>query len=191
MMRRLFPLALLLLLPACSYVGNPFAGIGSFFGDTVSYNTKPNSPRDVAPNMQRVRGEDVTTEPLLTEEGNVWPGPLPPAKTLSDLEHEANGTTEPEPTMRPRGSSTPPQGVPAAPPGVVSPTPRNQPVGNPSAQNRTYQTPTGPAIGNRGPNGVETVTTPNGSSGIVQRNANGSSTITNGDGSTVSVPPSR
>jgi hypothetical protein len=40
--------------------------------------------------MQRVMGNEVTVPPLLTEPGDVWPGPIPPEPTLSDIEREQN-----------------------------------------------------------------------------------------------------
>ena len=37
-------------------------------------------------NMRRVMGEQVETPPLTPEPGDIWPGPMPPAPTLQDLE---------------------------------------------------------------------------------------------------------
>lgn len=161
----------LVLLAGCDYVGNPGAGFGGFMGDTVSFQTNPNMPVGNAPNMERVMGRPSDTPPLLPEPGNVWPGPLPPAKTLSDLQREA-GT---------------PIDVGAGMAGVHGPAPIPARV-VPSQRPRVIATPDGPATTAVGGNGVETYTLPNGTQGLVMPNGDGSLTLIGADGSTMTVP---
>jgi hypothetical protein len=161
----------LLLLAGCDYVGNPGAGFGGFMGDTVSLHTNPNRPIGDAPNMQRVMGSASDAAPLLPESGNVWPGPLPPAKTLSDLQREA-GT---------------PLDTGAGMTGVRGPAPTPIQV-VPTQRPRVIATPNGPAATVVGGNGVETYTLPNGKQGLVMPNADGSLTLIGADGSTMTVP---
>jgi hypothetical protein len=110
-------------------VGNPIAGAGNFSGDTVSFKTNPNRPSDDAPNVQRVMGKGYEPEPLLPESGNVWPGPLPPEKTMSDLQKEGplGGDQTPAPTTAPVVAPRPvprasvaPVAPPAAAPAAIA-----------------------------------------------------------------------
>jgi hypothetical protein len=161
----------LILLAGCDYVGNPTAGFGGFFGDTASLHTDPNRPVGNAPNMQRVLGEPSDVAPLLPEPGNVWPGPLPPAKTMADLQREA-GT---------------PLDTGAGMAGVRGPAPIPARL-VPGQRPRVIATPDGPATTTVGSNGVETYTLPNGKQGLVMPNADGSLTLIGADGSTMNVP---
>jgi hypothetical protein len=97
-MRRLASIGLLLAMTGCSYVGypndyvgNPLAGGGGFLADTHTFNRGPNRVQGDSDNIRRVSGENPTSDPLLPESGNVWPGPLPPDMTLGDIE-KANGS---------------------------------------------------------------------------------------------------
>lgn len=164
----------LILLAGCDYVGNPADGFGGFMSDTVSFKSNPNQPIGVAPNMERVMGQPADVKPLLPEPGNVWPGPLPPAKTLSDLQHEAG---------QPLGAGPGVAGMPEVP--APKPVPTTL---VPPAHGRVLNTPNGPATTTVGSNGVETYTLPNGKQGLVMPNANGSLTLIGSDGSTITVP---
>lgn len=164
----------LILLAGCAYVGDPTAGFGGFMSDTVSMQANPNMPAGEAPNMERVMGKTATVQPLLPEPGNVWPGPLPPAKTLSDLQHEA---------APPIGGGPGVAGMPA----VVAPKPMPSTLAAP-AHGRVLNTPSGPATTTVGSNGVETYTLPNGKQGLVMPNANGTLTLIGSDGTTITVP---
>ena len=44
--------------------------------------------------MGRVMGDGVAVTPLTTEPGDIWPGPLPPPKTLQDLERQTQTGTQ-------------------------------------------------------------------------------------------------
>lgn len=169
----------LVLLAGCDYVGSPFAGFGGFMGDTVSLHTNPNMPLGDAPNMQRVMGRSTDTPPLLPESGNVWPGPLPPDKTLSDLQREAGTPID----ARPMTGGVPAPMAGDAPGPSLTPSRLVAP-----AHGRVIATPDGPATTTVGSNGVETYTLPSGKQGLVMPNANGSLTLIGADGNTINVP---
>lgn len=185
------------LLSGCAYVGSPVDGLGGFGRDVFSLRSNPNQPVIDSPNARRVMGMADEVEPLETEPGNVWPGPLPPAKTISDLQREQSGAPpiDAMPTPRPpgtRGSSVSPAALPAtalAPP-AANPVP-NQPATGATPRGRVLQTSAGPATTVIGSNGVETYTLPNGRSGIVMPNANGSLTLIGPDGTTQTIPAPR
>jgi hypothetical protein len=188
-MRRIALLLLPTLLAGCgAYVGNPSAGLGGFLGDVFSLGGNSNRPAIDSDNARRVMGATVETEPLQVEAGNVWPGPLPPARTMSDMQRDM-GTLPP--IDAPRGSSSPPPpaatpaSLPAARPIPSQPPVRAVPAG------RVLQTPGGPATTTIGGNGVETFTLPGGRSGIVMPNANGTLTLIGPDGTTQTIPAPR
>ncbi len=165
--------------------GNPTAGMGNFLGDTISFNTNPNRPVGDAPNVQRVMGKGYEPEPLLPEPGNVWPGPLPEPKTLSDLQKEGTlGSADPAPAAAPVVAPRP---VPRA-----SAAPVAAPIGTaptiPTPRGRVLQTPAGPGVTTMGPNGIETIMLPNGQQGTVMQNQNGTANILMPDGRSFSVP---
>ncbi len=198
MMRRLATIGLVLLLPACnSYVGNPVDGAGSFLKNTVSLSAGPNRPQGDMPNMQRVTGRPMDIEPLLPESGNVWPGPLPAAKTLADLQREAGaplGGVEADPrTPLPRSGSS--SSIPMAPAPIAplprATTPAPQPLTPPRPGAGVLQTPAGPAMTTMNQNGTQTFTLPSGVTGMVINNGNGTATLMGSDGSTLIAPMSR
>jgi len=116
-MRRSALFGLLLLLPGCqSYVGSPLVGADDFIGDTHTFHLNPNAPVDAmappdAANLERVRGLEPTVEPVLADEGNIWPGPPAPMPTLADLEKaqmEEQGSPNAAPAITmPRGEPSP------------------------------------------------------------------------------------
>ncbi len=132
-MRRPFLLCLTIALP-CVLTG--CTGMGVFFDHTFSgFDENPNTPAGNSEVLQRIRGESVSMQPLVPEEGNVWPGPTPPDPTLQDIERQQNsggapavvggGTDhqQPRPLLPPTGGATasaPPAGgraprIPASP----------------------------------------------------------------------------
>ena len=149
-------------------VGNPLDGFFGFIGDTHTYHLNPNRPSGDAPNILRAEGRQVGLEPLATEPGNVWPGPIAPDPTLQDIQRRQNEEERtgqaPAPVLT--GSST-------------SPT------------TRFYPTPGGTAVGTQMGNGVQTYTDPKGGTGIVVPNGNGTSTLLGPDGAVTSVPAPR
>lgn len=188
-MPRLAAFLLAGLLPACSYVGSPVDGAGSFIGNTVSFKTNPNRPIGDAPNLLRATGQQAESEPLTSDEGNIWPGPLPPSKTLSDLQREASEPISgvevdprtPLPRMGPGATPIAPAPLPRMP------VPANQPTGvRPTGG--VLQTPAGPAMTVMGGNGLRSFTLPNGVSGTVIDNGNGTATLLGTDGSSLIAP---
>ena len=211
-MRRIVLLGFVLLLPGCEswgggisdYFGSPFVGVGGFLGDTVTFRRNPNMPLGDSDNMNRVRGREVTGEPLLPEAGNVWPGPPRPQATLSDLERQQNAQPVPQqsqspvqtpvvPHPQPRGSGTPPESVQpgSMPLSSMHPSPSSPMISGPPPLTGIVQTPQGPAVITNGGNGVQTYTLPNGGTGRAINNANGTVTLIGPDGSVQSVPAPR
>lgn len=203
-MRRIAILCLLLTLGGCGYK--------TWWNASFTGGNNPNRPNTDSENMQRVLGEDVAIDALRTEPGDIWPGPLPPAPTLKDL--EANGglasqaqvpapgsprrrgaAEAPFPAPNPSvGSSTPPDlGQPApVPPGVAPPLSsyRSLPA-PPSAQvpgGRVLTTPSGPAVTTGGGPGYQTTINPGGGQSIIVPNGNGTSTVIRSDGRIETIP---
>ena len=182
------------LLSGCGYVGDPTDGFGGFVGDVFALRSNPNQPLLDSPIARRVMGAEVAVIPLEAEPGNVWPGPVPPAKTIADLQRE-QGQAAPIDAISPRGSA-PAAPARANPPAAFAPIapPSPAPVAVQPAiapRGRVLQTPGGPATTTIGGNGVETFIMPSGRTGIVMPNANGSLTLIGPDGTTQTVPAPR
>ena len=197
-MRLFAPIGILLLASGCQFVSSPFDGVGGFIADTHSPLRGPNRPVGDSDNMRRVMGEPSTSEPLVPEPGNVWPGPLPPEMTLQDIQRtndqEMLKPGEEMNLRSPRASSTPSAALPQQPiqnGQRVQPIPQTMPSNaQPAPRDPTVQTPSGPAIlGNNG--SVQTYTDPRGNTGIVIPNGNGTSTLIAPDGSVQTVPSPR
>ena len=188
------------LLSGCGYVGDPTDGFGGFVGDVFALRSNPNQPLLDSPNARRVMGAEVAVIPLEAEPGNVWPGPLPPAKTIADLQREQGQAIDGMPLRsapegRQRGSA-PAAPVRANPPAAFAPIAPPSPPAvavQPAIapRGRVLQTPGGPATTTIGGNGVETFIMPSGRTGIVMPNANGSLTLIGPDGTTQTVPAPR
>jgi hypothetical protein len=202
-MRRIALLCCTLTLSGCGYNtwwNPPFTG---------GYN--PNRPIGDSVNMQRVLGAAPSVEPITTEPGDIWPGPLPPAPTLKDL--EANGGLTPQPEAPVPGSplqrgavepSPSPNPIPGSstPPGSNQPglsTPQQAPPASsyaappaappPRGQGgQVIQTPSGPSVTTGGGPGYQTTVSPGGGQSIVVPNGNGTSTVIHGDGRIETIP---
>ncbi|MCC6717751.1 MAG: hypothetical protein IT555_07705 [Acetobacteraceae bacterium] len=184
-MRRIALLLLPALLAGCAtMVGSPADGMGGFLGDVISLRTNPHRPVIDSDNARRITGADVQTDPLRVEDGNVWPGPLPPARTMSDMQRDM--ATLP-PIDAPRGTAAPPASLRPAPAPAA---PSARPVGA-MPGGRVLNTPAGPATTTVGSNGVETYSLPDGRTGIVMPNANGTLTLIGPDGTTQTIPAPR
>jgi len=185
-MRRIALLLVPALLAGCgTLVGNPADGLGGFAGRVLSFNANANRPVLDSPNARRAMGVAETTEALEEESGNVWPGPLPPARTMSDMQRDLEALPPIDaPAPAPRSSAAPPPSVTLPP--VALPAPRPFPtLATPAASaSRVLQTPGGLAVTSVGSNGVETYTLPTGRTGIVMPNANGTLTLIGPDGTT-------
>ena len=79
-MRRIALLSLTMMLGGCGY--------NTLWNAPFSTGTNPNMPVTDSVNMSRVQGRDVAVKPLSAEPGDIWPGPLPPAHSLQDLERQ-------------------------------------------------------------------------------------------------------
>lgn len=200
-----------LLLSACSYVGNPAVGFGGFLGDVHTFNRNPNLPPGSDENARYSEGRPSASSALLPEGGNIWPGPPPPIPTLTDVEKEQNQGLPPDfqapspvpgspnyvPPKFPKGSSTPPEPLPA--PGAPSaglPPAQFPPVGPQpgGGQPPVLNTPGGPLINNGPvgvPGGASSAGSPNGGTSIIVPNGNGTSTVIAPDGSTTTIPTPR
>lgn len=197
-MRRIL-LGLVLLLPGCAFVGNPFDGFGGFISDTHNIHRDPNSPPGDSINMERARGEAAPSEPLLPEQGNIWPGPPPPEPTLSDLEKD-QGISNPTPPGEefprlppPRGSGSPPAPAPVPGAPMSSFTPAPSPGAPPvkATPPVVVQTDRGQATVTTDANGIQSFRLPDGSSGHVVNNGNGTMTMIGNDGRVFSAPAPR
>ncbi len=203
-MRSFATLGLLLILTACSafddgvgsILGNPTDGLFDFFGDTVSFRANPNRPQPESDTIRRAMGQDVQTEPLASETGNIWPTMPRQEPSLQELQR-APAPMAAGPAAAPRvvGSSTPPapvtlppQQAPITP--VASPAPRIAPA-NPMVTGGSLPTPNGNAILTPGQNGILSYTLPSGLTGRAIDNGNGTMTLIGADGQVMSVPAPR
>jgi hypothetical protein len=205
-MRRIAFLCVLLTLGGCGYKtwwNPPFTG---------GYN--PNLPKSDSETEQRVLGQDVATKPLVTEPGDIWPGPLPPAPTLKDLENTSGLTAAPEgpvpgsplsrgtaPSVSPNpstGSSTPPgSDQPGLAPTSVAPPLSSYktqvaPSGGGQPSGGVVNTSRGPGVVTGGGPGYSTATQP-GAAGqsIIVPNGNGTSTVIHPDGRIETIPTAK
>jgi len=202
-MRRLASVTFILALSGCGY--------NTWWNPPLTGGYSPNRPTSESENMRRVLGDISTVEPMTTEPGDIWPGPLPPAPTLKDLEATSGLTpqpeapvpgsplsrsgTEPSPSPNPgKGSSAIPNAnrpTLAAPNSVpplssyASP-PAVAPGRVPGGQ--TVQTPEGSAVTTGGGPGYQTSTAPGGGQSIIVPNGNGTSTVIHADGKIETIP---
>ena len=202
-MKRIVWLGFLLLLSGCGYK--------TWWNAPFSSGNDPNVPVIDAENMSRVQGREPSAPALVTEPGDIWPGPLKPPPTLQDLEATGGVTSQPEapapgssssrsvgrpyPSPNPSsGSSTPLRNVQ---PGLAAPQttpplssyaapPPRAPAREPAGQ--VLATPGGPAVTTGGGPGYQTATDPGGGQSIVVPNGNGTSTVIHSDGRIETVP---
>lgn len=204
-MRPIAPLGLLLLLSACTSLGNmfgnPFDGFGGFFGDTVSFRANPNRPIPESDNARRVMGQEVVADPVLPEPGNIWPGMPRSDATRMDIERPPTTTST---APRPVPAAPPPMSSPMVPPVRVAPPPAPvAPIPQaavpapsiappaPIGSGTVVQTGRGGAVITTGNNGIMNYTLPSGASGRAIDNGNGTMTLIGTDGSVMSVPAPR
>ncbi len=205
-MRRVLWLATALLLTGCS--GSGFYG---FLGDVHEVpGANPNLPPGASENTRKVEGDMSTPPPLLTEPGNIWPGPPPPQPSLADIERQQNSdfsqqqqypiSGQGSPPSKPRrpyekGSSTPPENnqpplPPPGRPGVQSNVPL-PPITRDSTGTTVLIPGTGNATDTGGTTGYRTLTghTPGIAPGsIMVPNGNGTSTVIGPTGTVTTIP---
>jgi hypothetical protein len=179
-------------------------GSVDFFTDTHSPTLHVNRPFGNSENARIVAGQSVGIDPLKTESGNVWPGPIEPVPTLEDLQK-----MPPKPLPDMTGITPPPLAVT---PGIVIPElphhlqPRpgedgaalNGPLlpagpvpGVASPQGPIVSTPQGNAVNTHNPNGLGQANPANPgdkSLGITVPNGNGTSTVIAPDGTITTIP---
>jgi len=202
-MPRFASLTLALLLSGC--------GFKTWSDLPFSTGSNPNLPGVTSETMLRVQGLEPSVQPLATEPGDIWPGPLPPAPTLKDLEATgglisqptapvpgsplSRGTGAPLPSPNEgRGSSTlsgaasPGLTAPRAAPPVSSyaTPPVAPPARGPDGQ--VIQTPSGAAVSSGGTPAYQTTNTPGGGQSIIVPNGNGTSTVIHADGRIETIP---
>jgi hypothetical protein len=173
-----------------------------YFTDTHSPRLHVNRPIGNSENVRIVDGQAVAVEPLKTEGGNVWPGPIEPVPTLGDLQKmpprplpDLNGITPPP------LANTPSIVVPELPhhlqprpdegAGVLNGplTPSGPPVASP--QGAIIHTPEGNAVNTNNPSGIPQTNPANPgdkSLGITVPNGNGTSTVIAPDGTITTIP---
>ena len=162
-------LAPLFYLTACS-------GFGVFLDDTHSATSHVNRPIGNSETMRRAEGKPVDTEPLRTEAGNVWPGPVQPQPTLQDL---ARQPAQPLPNLE---GSTPPS-IANVPTLAIPAIPHH-------LQPRPGDVGTGVLNGPLplGTTGAPQLPPPSKASGITVPNGDGTSTVIAPDGSISTIP---
>lgn len=202
-MRPVASLALALILSGCG-------GYQTWWNPPFTGGYSPNRPNSGSENMARAQGNNPEVTPLTTEPGGIWPGPLPPALTLKDMEMPGL-TSQPEapspgsplrrsggaPTPSPNpitGSGTPlPSALPQLPsqqsatgiPAYAQPS-AAPPGRGPSGQ--VIPTQNGPAVTTGGGPGYKTTINPGGGQSIVVPNGNGTSTVIHPDGRIETIP---
>jgi hypothetical protein len=136
-------------------------GYHAWWNPPFSTGYSPNTPVTNSVNMSRVKGDGVAVTPLTTEPGDIWPGPLPPPKTLQDLERET-----------PASSQAPVKGSPLDRAGnpLLGPMPSGAPSGAPGST-------TSPATNQ-----------PPADRRIIVPNGNGTSTVIHPDGRIETIP---
>ena len=162
----------------------PLAACGdTWWNPPFSGGYNPHLPAGNSDNMRRAMGEAAPTAALESEPGDVWPGPLPPTPTLSDMEGvNGIGSAAQQPNF---GTSAVPAPNPvrgiAAPPSYAPPAPA-------TLSGRPIPLSNGQAVTTGGGAGYQTTTTPAGGSAIVVPNGNGTSTVIHSDGRIETIP---
>jgi hypothetical protein len=143
-------------------------GYHTWWNPPFTSGYSPNTPVTNSVNMSRVKGGDVAVTPLQTEPGDIWPGPLPPPKTLQDLERQS-----------PTSSQAPVKGSPLERAGnpLLAPLPNGTPGSTTGASGGGNQTTTQPAPGQ-----------PQADRRIIVPNGNGTSTVIYPDGRIETIP---
>ncbi len=162
-----------------------FEGVASL-GEFLPWgSTRPASPGDSL-TVQRVRGVATASQPLLPEEGNVWPAPEAPRATLMNPDQAMRGIpnyptpaalAEPGERTERRGTGGPFVPAPTAPsplpPAPQSALPPLAPL--PAAADRPgspVQTPRGTIVPSTTVGNTSTFNTPGGPSGTMTRDGN-------------------
>ena len=140
-------------------------GSHTWWNPPLTAGSNPNLPVGTGVNMGRVMGDGVAVSPLTTEPGDIWPGPLPPPKTLREMERQpiAGAPGKGGATDRAGNSLLAP--LPYGTPGVPAPA-----AG--AAAPRAAPVPAQPPVDRR----------------IIVPNGNGTSTVIHPDGRIETIP---
>jgi hypothetical protein len=138
-------------------------GYHTWWNPPFSTGFNPNAPVTNSVNMSRAKGRDVAVTPLTTEPGDIWPGPLPPPKTLQDLERQSQ-----------TGSQAPVKGSPLSRAG----NPLTAPLPNGTPGTATNPSPDGASVPGQPPVDRR----------IIVPNGNGTSTVIYPDGRIETIP---
>jgi hypothetical protein len=202
-MRRITLLTLALTPSGCGY--------NTWWNPSFTGGYNPNLPVHDSENLRRVQGHEPPVSPLTTEPGDIWPGPLAPAPTLTDLEAAGGLTSHPEApvpgsplsrevgvTYRSRNPSAGSSTAPASAQLRLSPPQPDPPFSSytsPPASPSTHepagqviQSPNEPAVTTGDGPGDQTTTTPGGEQSIIVPNGNGTSSVIRPDGQIATIP---
>ena len=182
-MRRFVVLATLLL------TGCSGSGFWRYQSDTLDWPWRnPNTPVSSSVNFQRSKGAVVPAQaPILTEAGDIWPGPPAPVPTLKDLQKQelANsdtGTPGAGLAPLPPLPSLPGYELPAQEPGHAAPSSMFPGSAVPLASGRSTPISGGETYHELG-NGSSSMPSP-----IVVPNGNGTSTVISPTGKVTTIP---
>lgn len=64
--------------------------MGNYVSSTLDPFGNPNTPASSSINMQRARGNEVATQTILPQPGDVWPGKPQPIPTLAEIQKHMN-----------------------------------------------------------------------------------------------------
>ncbi len=111
-MRQILVLCLILSLTGC-------VSERHFVRDSWPFGN-PNAPSGDSEMALRALGQVATVTPIVPQAGDVWPGPVQPMPTLSDMQSKMNlplgeGYTPSLPSPYPPGQSPPPDALPDTP----------------------------------------------------------------------------
>ena len=171
-MRRIALLSLTTLVSGC--------GFNTWWNPPFTTGTNPNAPVTDSVNISRARGEGVAVRPLVTESGDIWPGPLPPPRSLQDLQRQSAAS---QPSANQTGAQKP---TPGSPLNLNrSPNPLTAPLPGGTAPARSGG---GAGTPGGGPGGAAA---PPVDRRIIVPNGNGTSTVIHPDGriETIPTPP--
>jgi hypothetical protein len=175
-MRRGISGAVVLLLAGCSG-----SGFYDYVGDVTTLpGANPNRPQGDATNFTRVLAHTAKEPPvMLTEPGDVWPGPPPPQPTLVDIQKQQNAELS---------SQAPQRELPALPGFTLTPPPAPKGAPPTSYPGGVVQLPNGQGVVTGGNQRVQTFNAPGSTGNIVVPNGNGTSTVISPNGTVTTIP---
>ncbi len=149
----------------------------------------PNGPTGSSENFQRAeQGTKVAGAPLLTEAGDIWPGPPLPVPTLKDLQKQQMAEINNQ-GATPGAGLAPLPTLPSLPGFDISPPEPTRPPPTPSFSGNLVPLPGGRALPIGGGERYKEIGGSNGMPGaIVVPNGNGTSTVIGPTGNVTTIP---